>query len=132
MMSAVFGLFFALAMLSQITDAAPIAIPIGKDGEIKALLPDGSVLQLLLGANALHLVVYLGKSIISMLKKDKDKLENRVEDLTKAVNEMRGELHGIRILPDEKEIMRRLEEKMEFMVFKVVKHMDFKKNASRD
>lgn len=124
-MKGTFGFCFLLVILSRITEATPVAVPLGQldGGEFAAVLPNNQALSWILLGNAVMVIWYLLKSIWEIFKKDKDRTEQKVDELVKAVQEIKAELKTISKLPSEEVIITRLEDRVEYLVFKVVKDL---------
>lgn len=128
-MKGTFGLLWLIAILAATASADPIAIPIGKvaDGELTAVMPDKVLMGLLL-THALSIIVGMGKFIWEKFIKETDKTSTQLESLIADVQALKAEVKGLSKLPDETEIIDRLENRVEFLVFKAVNGLGKGKN----
>jgi predicted transcriptional regulator YheO len=85
-------------------------------------------------SHATGFIIWLATTIWKSFLKDKDATETSVQNLNDSFSEFRGQtieaLHAIRSdikvlskLPSESEIMKRLEEKQELLIYKAVREM---------
>jgi len=124
----VFGLLVLLGMslLSHLTEAKPVAVPLVKteEGDLSAIFPNAVVLQGLLLSNALALIIFLVRSIWSGFLRSKDKTEEKLDEVYRTVQEMRIEMRSLQDAPDEDEIIRKLEHRIELMTLRAIRdHM---------
>lgn len=124
------SLGFLLLILPTITSAA--VQEVGQSG-IYLGIRDNAILLLLL-SHATGFIIWLATTIWKSFLKDKDATETSVQNLNDSFSEFRGQtieaLHAIRSdikvlskLPSESEIMKRLEEKQELLIYKAVREM---------
>lgn len=128
-MNVIIGFCFQLAVALSTASADPVTIPLAKTdaGELMAVLPSESVLSLMLIANLAHLLVFFGKTVWEMFRKDKVKMEEKVDALAQAVQELKGEIRTLSKLPDEAEILDRIEQRTEWLVFKAMRDLGLNK-----
>lgn len=120
------GFLLLLGILGSITEAAPVVVPMGKmaGGELSAVLPNPESLQFLLIAQGASIIVFLVKTLWQMFHKKSNENEAALNDLKVAVQGIQAELKTLAKLPDEKEIMERLEKQLEYMVYKQVRELE--------
>lgn len=125
-MNAIYGLYCVLAILSSTASADPVVIPLVKtsSGDLSAVVPNETFLAAILVGNALQLIFMCGKGLWEIFRKDKDKMDNKVDALASAVQELRAEIKAMSRLPDESEILERLEQRAEYLVFKAVRDLE--------
>lgn len=136
-MSAKCGSCLALAILTWSVDAKPVAVPIGESEgmEMGAVLPHEKVLQALLLANAVQIIWFLVKSIWDSFHKKQDASTDKLDALHTMVHRMEERIAAIgkqvesMDLPSEDELAKRIEHRLEFMVFKAVR--DFNQKDKR-
>ena len=128
MMNVSFGLLFQLVSLISIASADPVVLPVVKTdaGEIGMVFPSDKVLLGIVIGQGLQLIFWMGKSLWGAFIKKSDKTEEKVDQLAIAVQEIKAELKLISKLPNEAEIIERLEDRVEFLAFKAVRDLGIK------
>ncbi len=112
--------------LAHSADAArPVAIPLAKteEGELNAVFPNATVLQGLLLSNAIAVIVFLAKTIWDSFLKKSDKTEEKIDEMFKAVQELRLDVRALqaRGAPDEDDIIKKVEHRIELMAFRAIR-----------
>ncbi len=122
------GFLLYLVILGTIAEAAPVIVPMGKvaGGELSAVLPNEQTLQGLLLAQAITIIVFLAKTVWQMFSKKSEATENDLKELKVSVLKIEAELKTLTKLPNEKEILERIEDRIEYMVYKAVKSLEKK------
>jgi hypothetical protein len=124
-----------ITLTSTCTEASALVEKIGETG-LYAGMGENAIL-LLVGTQALSFVWKMGKWIVDKYfreQKDKDaevkklKLEFHQfrEDVGKVLGRIEGKMEGLAHLPDEDEVIKEMEKRMEFLVFKAVRDLGLK------
>lgn len=120
------GLLLWLGILGSIAEAAPVIVPMAKvaGGEVSAVLPNAETLQGLLIGQGVMIIGFLAKTIWQIFTNRSNEQEKDLKDLKIAVQAIQAELKSLGRLPDEAEILDRLEDRVEYLVFKAVRDLE--------
>ncbi len=126
-------IFITLASSSSIAEAEVQRIT----GDVYAGISDNAIL-LLLATQLAQVVWHMGKWIVDKyfreqqdkdaeVKKLKAEFHEFREEMSAAFSEIKSEMKHMGRLPSEDEIMKRLTDRMEFMVYKAAKELGIRK-----